>query len=142
MTAQEALRELEECSMRLAEVRYEEIMYLLKQVIQRIPIPVAKLRLGTLIDRVRPNDGEVLFDRLEQLNYITDERVIRELLTEYGRGNCPHQPMFYGAVVSTLVRQQRLTALAETSAPKKKCRKTDASIVRPRQPLTVQKLFT
>jgi hypothetical protein len=37
-------------------------------------------------------------------------------LTEFGRANRPHQALFYGAIPSTKVETQRITAIAETSA--------------------------
>jgi hypothetical protein len=116
MTPQEALQILEERATHLANVEYDEIMYLLQHGIRRIPIPVARLFQGALIDRVRPNIGENLFTCTDDLTYIKNEQVIQEKLTEFGRGNCPHQSMFYGALETTEIREQRLTALAETSA--------------------------
>jgi len=115
MTPEEALKTLEERATHLQDVEYEEIMYLLQHGIRRIPIPVGKLYRGALIDRVRPNDGKNLFANIDDLTYIKKEQIIREKLTEFGRGNCPHQPMFYGAIESTEIPQQRITALAETS---------------------------
>jgi len=115
MTPQEALKALEERATHLADVDYEEIKYLMRQGIKRIPIPVAKLHRGTLIDRVRPNNDERLFTCLDDLTYIKKEKVIKDRLTEFGRGNCPYQPMFYGAVESSQVPYQRITAIAETS---------------------------
>ncbi|MFD2872007.1 hypothetical protein ACFS5N_05975 [Mucilaginibacter ximonensis] len=115
MTPQEALQTLEERATHLETVAYDEIMYLLQHGIRRIPIPVARLFRGALIDRVRPNIGENLFTSVDELTYIKNEQVIRERLTEFGRGNCPHQPMFYGAIETTEIPEQRITALAETS---------------------------
>lgn len=52
---------------------------------------------------------------MEQLSYITDKDIIDNYMTEFGRANKPHQPMFYGAIESTLLDTQRITALYEIS---------------------------
>jgi hypothetical protein len=116
MTPHEALQILKERATHLHDVDYNEIVHILRQGVRRIPIPVAKIKKGTLIDRVRPNEGDKLFSCLDDLTYIKDPEVIEKKLTDFGRANCPHQPMFYGAVETTEIPQQRHTAIAETSA--------------------------
>lgn len=116
MTNKEALEELRQLSNKLDTVDYKDIVEILRHSIRRIPIPVARLKPNTGIDRVRKNLGDAPFTNVhEELSYIKDKDVIEKYLTEYGRANEPHQPMFYGAVESSLVPQQRVTALAETS---------------------------
>jgi len=116
MTNREALIRLKELSGHLDKVTYSDIIQILKEAVRRIPVPIAKLPINTPIDRVRKNIGETHFsDVHEQLSYIKDQYVIDNYLNEFGRANEPHQPMFYGAVESSLVGHQRITALAETS---------------------------
>ncbi|WP_291074925.1 hypothetical protein [Empedobacter sp. UBA5987] len=115
MDKYEAFEKLKEYSNRLTEVTYEEIYDLLKNGIKFIPLPLAKLRVNTNIDRVRPNKGDKLFTHIDELGYIKDKEVIEKHLTSFGRANIPHQVMFYGAVETSLIDKQRLTAIAETS---------------------------
>lgn len=116
MTNKEALVKLKELSSHLDDVEYSDIIGILKESIRKIPIPIAKLAANTPIDRVRKNIGESLFTNVhEQLSYIKDQYVIDNFLREFGRANEPHQPMFYGAIESSQIGHQRITALAETS---------------------------
>jgi hypothetical protein len=116
MTNREALEELKRLSLQLDKVEYSDIVQILKQSVRKIPVPIAKLPANVPIDRVRKNIGENYFNNVhEQLSYIKDQHVIDNYLTEFGRANEPHQPMFYGAIESTLIGHQRITALAETS---------------------------
>ena len=111
----EAFEKLKEYSKDLSAVSYEEVFDLLKNGIKYIPIPLAKVRKNAHIDRVRPNKGKVLFKHIDELGYIKDENIINKYLTSFGRANCPHQVMFYGALETSLIDKQRLTAIAETS---------------------------
>jgi len=116
MTNREALIKLKELSSQLDKVDYADIVQILKESIKRIPVPIAKMPPNTPIDRVRKNIGETPFkDVHNQLSYIKDQNVIDKYLTEFGRANEPHQPMFYGAINSSLIGHSRITALAETS---------------------------
>lgn len=115
MTNREGLNKLKEISTRLDKVEYDDIVDILKYSIKRIPIPLAKLKANTNIDRVRKNIGEDLFQNVDQLSYIKDQKIIDNYLTEFGRANKPHQVMFYGAVETTNLPHQRVTAIAETS---------------------------
>lgn len=115
MSPKEAFSLLKKLSLNLRDVGYYEVLALMR-VIGRLPIPIARIPVGVSIDRVRKNIGEKLFSAVDDLSYITDPNVIRDRLTEYGRANKPHTVMFYGAVESSLVRHQRITAIAETSA--------------------------
>ena len=115
MTNVEALAKLKELSLQLDKVEFSDIIDLLKNSIQKIPVPIAKLHPNTAIDRARKNEGEKLFKSVDQLSYITDPYVIQNILTEFGRANNPHEALFYAAVESTLIGHQRITAIAETS---------------------------
>jgi len=115
MTNKEALQKLKDISNKLQTVDYSEIVFTIKSSIKKVPIPLAKLRQKTPVDRARINGGEKLFTKVDQLNYITDKSIIDNYMKEYGRANKPHQPMFYGAVESTLLGKQRATALYEIS---------------------------
>jgi hypothetical protein len=116
MNPRKALDRLVTLSPILEHVPYEEIVAIMKESIVKIPIPVAKLKADTFIDRARKNIGETLFsDVHDNLSYIKDPHFIANLLTDYGRANKPHQAMFYGAIESTLIDAQRITAIAETS---------------------------
>ena len=114
MDKYEAFEKLKEYSKDLSSVSYEEILDLIKNGIKYIPIPLAKVRGKAHIDRVRPNKGEALYDHIDKLGYIKDKDII-EKLKSFGRANLPHQVMFYGALETSLIDKQRLTAIAETS---------------------------
>ncbi|TQI71181.1 hypothetical protein JM79_2108 [Gramella sp. Hel_I_59] len=115
MDKYEAFEKLREYSKDLSNHTYEEIYELLKSGIKAIPIPLAKIHKAAFIDRVRQNDGTQLFKHINDLGYIKDQDVIDKILTSFGRANCPHQVMFYGALESYLIDKPRLTAIAETS---------------------------
>lgn len=115
MDKYEAFEKLKEYSKNLSSVSYDQVYDLLKNGIRHIPLPLAKVWRGAFIDRVRPNKGDELYTHIDQLGYIKDEEVINNILTTFGRANCPHQVMFYGALQTSLINQQRLTAIAETS---------------------------
>lgn len=115
MTKRGALELLKQHAQHLEDISYEEIVDLLRKDIRRIPIPLTRMKAASLIDRARLNRGEELFRRVADLRYITDGHVISDYLTEFGRGSIPHGPMFYGALESSQIRHQRITAIAETS---------------------------
>lgn len=115
MTKIDALDKLKDISGRLDTVEFEFILDLFQVFIGRIPIPIAKLEKNTCIDRARLNDGNNLFTKVAALDFINDPDTIDKNLTEFGRANIPHQPMFYGATESTLIRTNRITALYEVS---------------------------
>ena len=115
MTNREGLNKLKELSTQLDKVEYDDIVDILKNSIKRIPIPLAKLQTNTNIDRARQNIGETLFQNVDQLTYIKDRKVIDDKLTEFGRANQPHQVIFYGALETTNLKHQRITAIAEIS---------------------------
>ncbi len=60
---------------------------------------------GAAIDRARLNGTHITFNSERDISHITDEDIIREKLTQFGRANVPHQPMFYGAIESTKIKQ-------------------------------------
>jgi len=115
MTNKEALQELKEISLRLHEIDYDYIINLLKGSIIKIPLPLAKLHKDALIDRARLNEGNSLYTNVDQLSYIKNQETIDKYLTEFGRANKPFEPKFYGALTSTRLDKQRITAIAETS---------------------------
>lgn len=115
MTNREGLNKLMELSNQLDQVDYSDIIDLLKNTIRKIPIPLAKLRANSDIDRARPNIGENLFTSVDELTYIKKQDVIEKYLTGFGRANKPYQPMFYGAIETTVGKPQRMTAIAEVS---------------------------
>lgn len=115
MTTQEkALHEIISYRDRLNEIEYDDIKTLIKESIRHVPIALAKLHKGAAIDRVRLNKDKPFFTSQNELSYITDKNTINHL-TEFGRANKPHQPLFYGALTSEKVKENRMTAYAETS---------------------------
>jgi hypothetical protein len=116
MTDQEkALNELISYRDKLEQIEYEDIRNLIKESIRFIPITTAKLHKNVAIDRVRLNKETPFFNKQEDLSYIKNEEIIEKYLTEFGRANKPHEPLFYGALESSLIQQNRLTAILETS---------------------------
>jgi hypothetical protein len=115
MTNREGLNKLIELSTQLEKVDYKYIVDILRNHIRRIPFALTKLEANSNIDRVRKNIGDKLFTNVDELSYIKDQNVIDKFLTEFGRVNMPHQPIFYGAIGTTDLKYQRITAIAETS---------------------------
>jgi hypothetical protein len=115
MTNRDGLNILKELSTQLDKVKYDDIVDILTNSIKKIPIPLSKLQANSNIDRVRKNIGEELFQNVDQLSCIKDQKIIDEYLTEFGRANLPHQVLFYGAIETTNLQHQRITAIAETS---------------------------
>lgn len=115
MTKYEAFEKLKEYANKLNEVSYDEIYDLIAKGIRQVPMPLAKVYKGASIDRVRKNRTGELFKHVDELGYIKESSVI-EKFTSFGRANCPHQIMFYGALETKLIDKQRLTAIAETSS--------------------------
>lgn len=115
MTIQEkALNELISYRNKLNSIEYDDVKILIEESIREIPIATAMLYRNAPIDRVRLNKKTLFFTKEDDLTYIKDEEVIRNL-TKFGRANRPHQPLFYGALESSLIRHNRLTAITETS---------------------------
>lgn len=116
MTEQEkALNELISYRNKLESIEYEDIKSLIQESIRHVPVATAKLHKGAAIDRVRLNKKSPFFTRQDDLTYVKDKRIIEKYLTEYGRANKPHEPVFYGALESSLIAHNRLTAITETS---------------------------
>lgn len=116
MSEQEkALNEILAYRNRLEEIEYEDIKTLIKESIRYVPIALAKLRVNTVIDRVRLNRSTPLFCSQKELSYMTEEEDIKKHLTGFGRANKPYQPLFYGALTSEKIKPNRMTAYAETS---------------------------
>lgn len=112
---EKALNELISYRDKLDKIEYSDIRTLIKESIQHIPITTAKLHKNADIDRVRLNRNKPFYTKQDDLNYIKDKDIIRDHLKEFGRANKPHQPLFYGALESSLIKQNRLTAITETS---------------------------
>lgn len=108
-------KKLVEYSKDLENVDYEEVKKIISKSIRQVPIATAFLRKDWFIDRVRVNKDNKLFTKESDVSYITDDYVINNILTNFGRANKPHQVMFYGAVKSTEIWQPRATAIFETS---------------------------
>ena len=109
-----ALNELINIANKLGSVDYSYIVELISNSIRFVPITLAKLHKGAMIDRVRMNKGETLFTSESEISYIKDRNVIDNYLTEFGRANKPHESLFYGAIESTQIDMQRATALFES----------------------------
>jgi len=114
-TQEKALNEIIAYRNRLDEIKYEDIKTLIKESIRHVPVALAKLQKNSAIDRVRLNKNIPFFNSQKELSYITDEEVISKYLTEFGRANKPHQPLFYGALTSEKIKENRMTAYLETS---------------------------
>lgn len=114
-TQEKALNEIIAYRDRLNEIEYEDIKTLIKESIRHIPIVLAKLHENAVIDRVRLNKNTSFFTSQKDLSYITDVDIIAKYLTEFGRANKPHQPLFYGALTSEKIKENRMTAYLETS---------------------------
>lgn len=112
-----AFRNLEEVRNNLENIDFDYIVELIKNSLVKIPFSTAKLKPGMLIDRVRFNSPpeETLFKSEESVSYIKDKKAIADFLTEYGRANKPHEVIFYGAIESTKIPTQRVTAIFEKS---------------------------
>lgn len=110
----EAFKKLQEYSKNLESVEYEKLIEILKTSIRKIPIPLAKLRPESSIERARANNGTPLFKSVEDLGYIKDEEVIKKL-NKFGRANKPHEVLFYSAIETSKLDKARITAIAETS---------------------------
>jgi len=114
-TQEKALNEIIAYRDRLDEIEYEDIKVLIAESIRHVPVALAKLKKHVAIDRVRLNKDIPFFKTQKELTYITDEEVISKYLTEFGRANKPHQALFYGALTSDKIQENRMTAYAETS---------------------------
>ena len=79
MNTLEAFEKLKECSKNLSNVSYEEIYKLFTDGIKFIPLPIARIPKYVNIDRVRKNNGKVLFNTIDELGYIKDKNVIDKL---------------------------------------------------------------
>ncbi|CAA0259900.1 conserved hypothetical protein [Tenacibaculum maritimum] len=110
----EAFKKLQEYSKNLESIEYEKLIDLLKNSIQKIPIPLAKLRPESSIERARANNGTPLFKSIEDLGYIKNKEVIKKL-SKFGRANKPHEILFYSAIQTSELDKPRVTAIAETS---------------------------
>lgn len=113
---EKAFKELLSYRDKLDKIEYDDIKILLRESIKKIPIATAKIHKNAPIDRVRLNGKTDFFTKQSELSYITDQKVIDNYMKEFGRANKPFQPLFYGALESSRIKQNRLTALCETSS--------------------------
>lgn len=114
MSYVEAFKKLQEYSKKLESVEYEKLIEILKKSIRKIPVPLAKLRPESAIERARANNGTPLFKSIEELGYIKNEEIIKKL-NKFGRANKPHEVLFYSAIQTSKLDKARVTAIAETS---------------------------
>ena len=112
---EKAFNELLTYSSKLDKIEYTDLRDLIKESVKHIPITTAKLYKNTPVDRVRINGQTKFFTKEDDLTYIKDKSVIEKRLLEFGRANKPHEPLFYGALESSLIKENRLTAFLETS---------------------------
>jgi len=110
----QAFKKLQEYSKDLENVEYEKLIKILKNSISKIPIPLAKLRPDSSVERARANNGTPLFKEIDELGYIKDENIIKKL-NKFGRANKPHEVLFYSAIQTSKLDKARVTAIAETS---------------------------
>lgn len=116
MTEQEkALKELISYRNKLDKIEYEDIKTLIRESLRFIPITLAKINKGEFVDRVRLNNGTDFFKSQSEVSYINNQDIIDNYLTEFGRANKPHEALFYGALRSSQIKQNRMTAYVETS---------------------------
>ena len=116
MTDQEkALKELVSYRDRLGKIDYDDVKILINESLKKIPVATAKLKKNTPIDRVRLNREKPFFYCQDDLSYMKNQDDIKKYLTKFGRANKPHQPVFYGALESSEIGQNRVTAIYETS---------------------------
>lgn len=114
-TQEIAFKKLVKCSKDLKHSDYNLIKQIISDSIKKVPVATAFLKKGSFIERARPNKKVPLFYSEDQISYIKDYNIINNDLTDFGRANKPHQVMFYGAIESTTIPHQRLTAIYETS---------------------------
>lgn len=76
--------------------------------------PIATIFKGEYIDRVRINKNGEIFNKIDQITYITDATTL-DNCTEFGRANFPKQSVFYGAIPSPQAKYPRATAYIETT---------------------------
>lgn len=76
-----------------------------------IPFLTAKLHEGYHIERARINGPDEIFYSEKDISYRNDYENIKS----FGRANVKHQPLFYGAIESDVIKHPRLINLIETS---------------------------
>jgi hypothetical protein len=75
----------------------------------------AIVKAGEYIDRVRINDDNFKeCTCVDEIGYIKDKNIL-EKCVDFGRANLPKQAVFYGAIESPEIRQQRVVAYFETT---------------------------
>ncbi len=78
-------------------------------------LPIAILKKGFAVDRVRINRPGEIFNGIDAVNYITDKAVLDQH-ADFGRANLRKEAMFYGSVETPQIRLPRYTAWRETTA--------------------------
>lgn len=87
-------------------------------------LPIAKIKKGWFIDRVRINKSNEIFTNIEQVSYIHDKNVLNNYV-DFGRANEPKQAIFYGAIISPKIELPRVVSYFETSELLKELDKYD-----------------
>jgi hypothetical protein len=87
-------------------------------------LPIAKIKKGWFIDRVRINKSNEIFTNIEQVSYIHDKNVLNNYVY-FGRANEPKQAIFYGAIISPKIELPRVVSYFETSELLKELDKFD-----------------
>lgn len=77
-------------------------------------LPTSMLKKDHFIDRVRINKEDEVFTSIDDISYISDIEVLKNNV-EFGRANKPHQPVFYGSIISPQINIPRAVAYLETS---------------------------
>lgn len=96
----------------LKYVDYDIIYQSIKEMQDKF-VPTALIKAGHYIDRVRINKSGEVFTKQSEASYISDEDTIEKL--DFGRANNKNQAIFYGALVSDEIPQQRAVAFIETT---------------------------
>jgi hypothetical protein len=124
-----SLQFLEQIMHNLHYVDYDIIYNVIRDMPDKA-IPIAKIKKGAPIDRVRINKNGQIFNSISEINYITDSKVLESL--EFGRANKAKQGVFYGAIESNEISQHRIVSYFETSEILKDLDKFD----------TIEEIFT
>lgn len=109
-TQKQAFENLKKFSENLQNIDVETIKNEIKKI-KNFPAMEISITSGLYVDRVRPNNNNDLFTSENYISYHKNPSIIKN----YGRANKPQQAMFYGAIESKEIRQQRVTAIFETS---------------------------
>jgi hypothetical protein len=96
-------------SVDLSKISYEKLFFKIHELIILFSTP-STLKAGQYICRGRINEAGQIFYSEREISYQPNNKNIKE----FGRANCPGQPLFYGAIPSGRITEPRLVALFET----------------------------